>query len=453
MEIIDETLDEIQPLSPEIDWGNIEYKRKLIDVIPYRRVQLITQMKWRLSEGKGSAEYNVGIDDNGTPKALTVNEYTESLSTLLGIAKDAGADAKRLHVKRYPDGIVFTLRIQLRSSDLDEYRWLIVGCSGVGKTTLAGCLLGEIDDGNGSVRNRRLRHFHELDSGSSTQPLFSYKELEGSMLVLIDLPGGEKYLDDTIVRALAYRPTGLIYVDNEQQPHDNPFMRLTNEISQTGVPVLTAIMKSGSLSESNSNSSSISINCNPMVINGCDALLTRIMEISKHAREPNWKYKQPSSNLLAFPLTAVIVCETMDSLELGLVAHGVVLSGSVRVGDCLQLAGTGIKITINSVHRYKKPIHCVDEDTSASFTFDNNIPSLARLLYRGLLVSPGAVIKEIVHEKYVYSSNGLSMISLIDPSIDYEAIKNHNSKLEACNNVMPVMAHALLPTSPETGIE
>jgi GTPase len=429
MELVDESLSEVQPFLPETDWGSIEYKRKLVGIAPHRRSQLITQMRWRLSEGKGSAEYNIGVDDDGTPNALTAEQYSESLETILGIAKDAGADAKKLHIRRYPPGIIFTLRIQLRSSDLDEYRWLIIGCSGVGKTTLAGCLLdGVVDDGKGSVRNRRLRHFHELDTGSSTQPLFSYKELEGCMLVLIDLPGGEKYLEDMIVRTLAYRPTGVIYVERPGQIGENPFKKLSVAIAQSGVPVLTAIMGSN---ESNSSSHII---CQPSVAKGCSTLLSSIMDISKHAREPAWKG--------TFPPVCVIVCETMDSLELGLVAHGVVLSGSVRVGDCLQLAGTNIKVTINSVHRYKKPIACVDEDTSASFTFENNIANLSRLLHRGLLVSPGEVVKESIHKKHVYSANGLSMTSLIHPILGKD--------LEFIVNGEP---HAPLPTSPETGIE
>lgn len=39
-------------LEPEPQEGNIEYKLKLINPSPGRLEQLVTQMKWRLEEGK-----------------------------------------------------------------------------------------------------------------------------------------------------------------------------------------------------------------------------------------------------------------------------------------------------------------------------------------------------------------------------------------------------------------
>lgn len=41
-----------QSLPPEVEEGNVEYKLKLINPTPNRLQQLITQMKWRLKEGK-----------------------------------------------------------------------------------------------------------------------------------------------------------------------------------------------------------------------------------------------------------------------------------------------------------------------------------------------------------------------------------------------------------------
>jgi len=54
-------------LIPEIEEGNIEYKRYLINVDSTRLEQLATQMKCRLSEGDNQAIYYLGVDDDGTP--------------------------------------------------------------------------------------------------------------------------------------------------------------------------------------------------------------------------------------------------------------------------------------------------------------------------------------------------------------------------------------------------
>ena len=43
-------------LNPEIEEGNIEYKRFLINIDESRLEQLSTQMKWRLKEGDNEAK-------------------------------------------------------------------------------------------------------------------------------------------------------------------------------------------------------------------------------------------------------------------------------------------------------------------------------------------------------------------------------------------------------------
>jgi GTPase len=411
MELHDETFaSEPIIVLPETDWGNIEYKRRLIGLSKFRKEQLITQMRWRLSEGKGIAEYYVGVDDDGSPYPLTEKEYTESIETILSMTVEAGASAKRLHVKRYPTGIIFTLMIQIRNSSLDEYRWIVIGPSKVGKTTLISCLIdGLVDDGNGSLRNRKLKHLHELDSGCTTQPVFSYKEQEDSMmLVFIDLPGGKKYLDDTIIRSLAYRPTGVLYVEREDTLSNNPFSNLAKELSNSGVPVLRVMIGGGKSSSSNASH----FECYPCISGGCNNLMKRVLYISQHAREPVWRIDDNKN-------TRIIICEIMDSLDLGLVIHGIVISGTVKIGDRLELIGHNKILIIDSLHRYKKPVTCVDEDTSTSFTIQcDDIQSIRKHLQYGLLATPGASVKQHVSINPVYSANGYGNKYLITPIIE-----------------------------------
>jgi hypothetical protein len=52
-------------LPPEPEFGNVEYKLKLISPSKHRFDHLVTQLKWRLNEGNGEAIYEIGVTDSG----------------------------------------------------------------------------------------------------------------------------------------------------------------------------------------------------------------------------------------------------------------------------------------------------------------------------------------------------------------------------------------------------
>ena len=66
-------------MKPEDDFGNTEYKWKLLNKNERRMVELTTQMKFRLDEGNGIAFYFLGVKDDGTPDGLSKIEMAESL--------------------------------------------------------------------------------------------------------------------------------------------------------------------------------------------------------------------------------------------------------------------------------------------------------------------------------------------------------------------------------------
>ena len=62
----EERTDEPAPnLPPEDDYGNTEYKLKLCDLTMYKIDKRTTQMRFRLTEGRGTAYYELGVHDNG----------------------------------------------------------------------------------------------------------------------------------------------------------------------------------------------------------------------------------------------------------------------------------------------------------------------------------------------------------------------------------------------------
>ena len=69
-------------LPPEIESGNKEYKLKIIDKSVNRLEKLASQLKWRLQEGNGLAEYYIGVADNGNILGINDNEYIASLKNL-----------------------------------------------------------------------------------------------------------------------------------------------------------------------------------------------------------------------------------------------------------------------------------------------------------------------------------------------------------------------------------
>ena len=69
--------------NPEIEEGNIEYKRHLNDVSEKKFHKLAAQMKWRVGEGDGQAVYYIGINDDGKFHKMNSLEKATSLETMI----------------------------------------------------------------------------------------------------------------------------------------------------------------------------------------------------------------------------------------------------------------------------------------------------------------------------------------------------------------------------------
>ena len=74
-------------LSHENDEGNIEYKIHILDLDDKRFHKLATQMKWRISEGKGNCYYYIGITDEGSARGISFSSMKKSIENLIKIAE------------------------------------------------------------------------------------------------------------------------------------------------------------------------------------------------------------------------------------------------------------------------------------------------------------------------------------------------------------------------------
>lgn len=70
----------------EKDDGNVEYKRRIVDKDENRIANLVTQMRFRCTEGEGESIYNIGVEDDGTMSGITDSEYKETLENINLIA-------------------------------------------------------------------------------------------------------------------------------------------------------------------------------------------------------------------------------------------------------------------------------------------------------------------------------------------------------------------------------
>ncbi|GLC40915.1 hypothetical protein PLESTF_001055800 [Pleodorina starrii] len=235
-------------LEQEDGEGNVEYKYRIKDPHPVRLQQLVTQMKYRLSEGDGECFYYIGIEDNGYPKGLEPAELDGSIATLHRMADHLGAFVTLLHYLPAAWGRRAAL-LRVANGTAQEachtdLRIAVAGSVDAGKSTLVAVLTHGsggrplLDNGRGLARMNVFRHKHEMQSGRTSSichQLLGYDrdgrvinyatpaataltpaEVTGSaakVLTFLDMGGHEKYLKTALYGMTALLPDfGLLCV-------------------------------------------------------------------------------------------------------------------------------------------------------------------------------------------------------------------------------------------------
>jgi len=210
-------------LDNEQDYGNIEYKRELINLDEEKLNKRITQMKYRVYEGSGEAFYLIGVSDDGTILGLSESEYNESISNLEKIS--TSIDCYMIKISEYNKNNNFVGEFLIRENDKVDTINIKIGVAGnvdSGKSTTVGTLTkGILDDGRGKARLHVFNYKHEVSSGrtSSIAHQIMGFDKEGTVINIkfdknnawtdissrssklisfYDLAGHEKYLRTTI---------------------------------------------------------------------------------------------------------------------------------------------------------------------------------------------------------------------------------------------------------------
>ncbi|KAJ8704823.1 hypothetical protein PYW08_012143 [Mythimna loreyi] len=159
-------------LPPEPRFGNVEYKLQLVSLCERRFQHLVTQLKWRLRSGGGSAVYVLGVRDCGALVGLRARALRSSLVALRRMAQALGATLTHVTARRVaPHRAVAEVYVRKLPDPKQsvELRVAVMGANEAGKSTLIGVLTqGELDNGRGSARLNMFRHLHEVKSGRTS---------------------------------------------------------------------------------------------------------------------------------------------------------------------------------------------------------------------------------------------------------------------------------------------
>lgn len=166
-----------QYIRPENDEGAVEYKLKLYRTRGPRFEQLVTQLRFRLSEGNGVAWYYLGVMDNGHLLGLPPDELAATFASLQAMARAVHAQCRVERVLAGQQGQCLCAKVWLNATervDFQDVRVAVAGSMDTGKSTLIAVLtqgtygLPELDNGHGGARTSVFRHKHELESGRTS---------------------------------------------------------------------------------------------------------------------------------------------------------------------------------------------------------------------------------------------------------------------------------------------
>jgi GTPase len=231
---------------PEIEEGNIEYKRQIKDLTPEKIIKFRTQMIWRMNEGKKqngveNAIYYIGIDDDGSVSGTNINNLTISLSNFKNIVESHEAEISSTEIKYTDKGVFAIVYITKLENQLPikEIKVGLLGESNSGKTTFLGVMTyGIIDDGEGCARENIFRHCHEKQNGTTSSIKYEIVGYKGDQFInyasgflgsweyivttaekiinFIDFPGNLKYIKTTLFGLSAHRPDYILIFANLQ---------------------------------------------------------------------------------------------------------------------------------------------------------------------------------------------------------------------------------------------
>lgn len=199
----------------------------------------------RIDEGHGETLFDIGLEDNGEPMGLDLNQWNTALERLQEAARGIPAECRTMLTYNVggPEeaqtknarmkgacGKILIRQVPGTVEEVIETRIAVVGNVDAGKSTLLGVLVkGNLDDGRGKARVNLFRHKHEIESGRTSSVgmeilgfgtrgdvvgsgqgrKLSWEEIgkkSAKVISFSDLAGHERYLRTTVFGMLSSSP-------------------------------------------------------------------------------------------------------------------------------------------------------------------------------------------------------------------------------------------------------
>jgi GTPase len=336
-------------LEPEIEEGNKEYKRFILNLSPHRFEQLVSQMKWRLEEGEGIAYYFIGVEDDGSIYGISNIEFKNSIKNINKLVKKCKGKIDNVDKIKIND--IFYYKVKLISQKIDdkfeEKRILLLGDSGVGKTTFLAYLIN--NKLNNNSRMFILNHKHELESGKTSSFNYKYLIYENCRYVFLDTPGDKLY-NKTLNKILLSIDIDLILYFKGKYEWDYKKLyyeyAINNRINWIELDIYSNINRFPKINMDKPPKQNIIMNyINRFILN---------------------KNNKLYSNDVNF-----IVLQTFPHDDLGWILSGYLKSGKINIGDKLIWYGKEKRlVSIQSIHINNIPVNNVKNNNIITICLD-----------------------------------------------------------------------------------
>lgn len=371
-------------LPPEVEEGNKEYKRYLINLSEIRFQQLLTQMKWRINEGNGKAYYYIGVEDDGSIFKLNNKQAGESLKNLKKLVLEANAKFKS--VEKIIEDKLFYFKVEINSKNLNKYfeevRILLLGDSGVGKTTFLAYLINNKLDLNS--RMFIFNHKHEMESGKTSSFNHQYIFYENKKYVFLDTPGDEIYWKTLNRTLLSVEPNLIIYFKkNKEWKHKDLYYNYAKYKNIKWVEI--------NLYSTNNNLPNINMKKPPRVKNILKFIDTLL--------------KFQSKKTINLEETEFIILETFPHIDLGWILTGFLSKGRLNVGKkLLWYCKESKEVTVKSIHKNNNPVNKISNQQIVTICLDKLINLKSKPKY-GFLSNKKILSNKILVIEWIYLKN------------------------------------------------
>lgn len=375
----------------ENDEGNIEYKWRLDYKNEMSLKKLVSQMLWRLNEGKENygiyeAHYLLGVYDSGKLGNLTKDELNMTINIFNTIVNKANAKIILEEFHQISTSNIYYCIIRLKEYEekINEINVMVCGTEQVGKTTLISYLCNSfLDNGEGLIRENVMYHDHEKISGNTTSikkqilgvkdsKLINYNysnnweeitKVSDKIINIYDTPGNKKYMKNILNAICTYSIDIIFFIEDEEKEFSAQFeyfYLIESYCKHKQIDLYTLISKKENKSY---NKDEINISCVKPELSDMDKLKDILINYKKITKVTNL------NNDTMFRITNVFNIPDCDNI-----IEGVQVSGDLKLDNYYVIYPdlTHTQIKVKTIYRKKIESKQLHENETGSLTFIGN---------------------------------------------------------------------------------